>query len=99
MVADVGGALAEAGGFFDFAEAFEFAFEALQGVDGAKVGVAAGFEKICTVDEFEAAEVAEGPAGSEAKKSLERSRMVWVALSMAVVRDAFGAEEGFGVAG
>ena len=36
VVADVGGALAEAGGFVDFAEALELAFEALQGVEAPR---------------------------------------------------------------
>ena len=51
-VADVGGALAEAGGFFDFPEALEFAFEAREGVEGAEVGVAALFEELGAVGEF-----------------------------------------------
>ncbi len=57
MVADVGGAFAEAAGFFYFSEAFEFAFEALKGVGGSEVGVAAGFEEVGAVGEFETAQV------------------------------------------
>ena len=49
MVADVGGTLAEAGGFVNFAETFELAFEALEGVGGGEVGVAAGFEEVGAV--------------------------------------------------
>ena len=49
MRADVGGALAQAGGLFDFAEAIEFALEASERVDGAEVGVAVSFEEVGTV--------------------------------------------------
>ena len=43
--ADVGGALAEAGGLFDVLDAFEFAFEAGEGVEDGGVGVAAFFQE------------------------------------------------------
>ena len=57
VVADVDGALAEAGSFFDFAEAIEFGLEADEGVGGGEVGVAAVFEEVGAVGELEAAEL------------------------------------------
>ena len=44
--ADVGGALAEAGGLVDVLDAFELAFEAGEGVEDGGVGVAAFFEEV-----------------------------------------------------
>ena len=98
VVANVGGALAEAGGFVDFAEAFEFSFETLEGVEGAEVGIAAGFEEVGAVEEFKAAEVggADGEGGEEELGALADG--LGCAFDGAG-GDAFGAEHGFGVAG
>ncbi len=53
---DVGGALAQAGGFVYIFEAFELAFEAGEGVEGAGVGVAAFFEELGAGEEGHTAE-------------------------------------------
>jgi len=98
VIADVGGALAEAGGFVYFAEALEFAFEALEGVEGAEVGVAAGFEEVGAVDELEPSEV----AGADGERGEEELGALADGGCRAFDRaggDALGAEEGLGVAG
>ncbi len=98
MIADVGGALAEADGFFDVADTLEFGFEADEGVGGGEVGVAAGFEEVLAVDEFEAAEV--GRAGGEGGE--EEFGALTDGLGGGLDGgggDAFSAEHGVGVAG
>ena len=98
VIADVGGALAEAGGFVDFAESLEFAFESLEGVDGAEIGIAACFQEVGAVDEFEAAEV----AGADRERGEEELRTLTDGLGGALDGrggDAFASEHGFGVAG
>ena len=98
VVANVGGALAEAGGFFDFAEAFKLPFEALEGVGGPDVGVAAGFEEVGALCEFEAAKMrgAYGQRAEEEAGTLAESGGGALDGGGAGV---FGAEHGLGVAG
>ena len=69
VIADVGGALAQAGGLFDFAQAFEFAFEAWEGVEGAEVGVAARFEEVCAVDELAGGRGRKGRRGGRRRRA------------------------------
>ena len=68
--ADVGGALAQAGGLFDVFDALELAFEAGEGVEDAGVGVAALFEEFFAVVEGHAA----GACGSAGVFAGERRR-------------------------
>ena len=98
MVADVGGAFAEAGGFFDFAQLFELCFEAHEGVGGADVGVAASFEEVGAVGELEAAEVG-WACGERAEEELGAFLNRRGGGFDGEGGDLLGAEHGFGVAG
>ncbi len=98
MVADVGGTLAKACGFVDFAETLKFAFEVLEGVEGTEIGIAAVFEEVGAVEEFETAEV-RGARGERGEEELGAFADGLGSTFDGGGADAFGAEKGFGVAG
>ena len=76
MGADVGGAFAQAGDFFDILEPLEFAFEPGERVEGAGVGVAALFEEGFAVVEGHAARAAGQALGPHGQRGEEDARAV-----------------------
>ena len=102
MGADVGGAFAEAGGFFDVFEAVELAFEAGEGVEDGEVEVAGVFEEVGAIEEGHAAglggevRVVGGEGGEEEAAAFAEGGEGGLEGGGG---DLPGAEEGFGVAG
>ncbi len=99
MGADVGGTLAQAGGFFDVADAVELAFEPNKCVDGAEVGVAVGLEEVGAVRELHAAWLGGVRFWQRAEEEARALADGGGGAFDGGAAGAFGAEHRFGVAG